>query len=148
VTITTPAHRELAHWLLTHEVNNGQEPVALADAAETICRKLTPRLARLVTFAGCQAILARALHLATTDFPFLNGVRPGLSPEICFDGLGERVQGMELAQAREGLAMLLASVLGLLATFIGDELTLRLVRDVWPDAHPGDTDAAAHEEQT
>lgn len=131
---TTAAHRDLARWLLGHEMRDRQDLPALVEAAETTCQKLSQRLARLVTAAGSRALIARALHLASADFPFLAGVQAGSPPERYLEGLGERVQGVEPARAREGVAMVLASVLGLLATFIGDELTLRLVRDVWPDA--------------
>ena len=37
-------------------------------------------------------------------------------------------------QARDGGAILIAQLLGLLLTFIGEGLTLRLVQDVWPEA--------------
>jgi hypothetical protein len=36
--------------------------------------------------------------------------------------------------------MVLANMLALLATFVGDEITLRLVRDAWPEARPGGAD--------
>lgn len=143
----TPAHQELARWILASEMGDRQEPTAVAEAAELACQKLSQRLARLVTVAGGQALLARALHLARPDFPFLEGVRPGSSPESCLEGLREHVQRVEPARAREGLALVLASLLGLLATFIGDELTLRLVRDVWPDARLGGTGPGTREAQ-
>jgi hypothetical protein len=37
-------------------------------------------------------------------------------------------------QARDEGAILIAQLLGLLLTFIGEGLTLRLVHDVWPEA--------------
>jgi hypothetical protein len=141
VAAATPAHRELARWLLAREVDHHREPIDLAAAAEAACRKLGHRVARLVTFVACQALLARALHLARRDFPFLEGVRPGPSPDVCLEGLAERLRGVEHARATEGLAAVLANVLGLLATFIGDEITMRLVRDAWPDARLGGADA-------
>jgi hypothetical protein len=36
--------------------------------------------------------------------------------------------------AKKGGTLLVAQLLGLLVTFIGQALTLRLVRDLWPDA--------------
>jgi hypothetical protein len=36
--------------------------------------------------------------------------------------------------AAEGAAAVLAAILGLLATFIGEPLAARLVRQAWPDA--------------
>jgi hypothetical protein len=36
-------------------------------------------------------------------------------------------------QLAEGGVVLLAQLLGLLVAFIGEDLTLRLLRDVWPE---------------
>jgi hypothetical protein len=141
VAAATPAHRELARWLLAREMDDPLQPTDLAAAAEAVFGKLSRRVARLVTFVACQALLARALHLARREFPFLEDVRPGPSPDVCLEGLAERVRGVEHAHASEGLAAVLANVLGLLATFIGEEITLRLVRDAWPDAQLGAADA-------
>jgi cyanate permease len=47
-------------------------------------------------------------------------------------GVIELEQGMD--EAAKGGAVLVAQLLGLLFTFIGQSLTLRLVRDLWPDA--------------
>jgi hypothetical protein len=141
VAAATPAHRELARWLLAREMDDPRAPTDPAGAAEAACRKLSHRVARLVTVVACQALMGRALHLARRDFPFLEGVRPGPSPDVCLEGLAECVRGVEPARATEGLATVLANVLGLLATFVGDEITLRLVRDAWPDARLGGADA-------
>ena len=43
--------------------------------------------------------------------------------------------------AKEGGAILIAQLLGLLLTFIGEGLTLRLVQDVWPEAAFDDRDS-------
>ncbi|HEV8635464.1 MAG TPA: hypothetical protein VG370_14655 [Chloroflexota bacterium] len=143
--VANPAHQELAGWLLAREIGDRDGLDAEVAAAELVCRKLSRRLARLVTSAGCQALLERALHLARAEAPLLEGVRVGASPEICLEGLLERAEGAEPAQARAGMTMVLASLFGLLATFIGDELTLRLVRDVWPDARLDETDRGTQE---
>jgi len=37
-------------------------------------------------------------------------------------------------QARDGGAILIAHLIGLLLTFIGEGLTFRLVQDVWPES--------------
>jgi hypothetical protein len=41
----------------------------------------------------------------------------------------------------KGGASLVAQLLGLLVTFIGVALTMRLVRDIWPDAPYDSTDS-------
>ena len=142
----TPAQRDLALWLLEAEMGDARAPEALLDAAERTCQKLCRRLAMLVTVVGYRALLARALHLARGEFPFLDGVRAGATDSACFDGLRTKTEGIDPAMLRAALTTVLASVIGLLTTFIGEDLTLRLVRDVWPDAPFGRTSAGQAEE--
>jgi hypothetical protein len=49
-------------------------------------------------------------------------------------GLNELEPQIGKEQARDEGAILIAQLLGLLLTFIGEGLTLRLVQDVWPEA--------------
>lgn len=144
----TPEQVDLARWLLAREIGHASEPEALPDAAERACHKLFQRLARLVTMSGCQALLARALHLAQTEYLFLDGVRAGTIEDTCLDGLRETAAGLEPSSLRAALTAVLAGVIGLLATFIGDELALRLVHDVWPDAPFGANPQHMEESQT
>lgn len=44
------------------------------------------------------------------------------------------LNGREMDEDADGGVSLVAQLLGLFVIFIGEALTLRLVRDVWPDA--------------
>jgi hypothetical protein len=100
----------------------------------------------LVSPAGAQAILSRALHLARADFAFLEGVLAGRPPEPCLNGIDERLHDVKAAEASAGLVAVLGAMLDLLVGFIGEDLTARLVREVWPDlplhepVRPGNSD--------
>jgi hypothetical protein len=130
----TPAQRDLARWLLDEEMGDGRGSEALLEAADRVCRKLSGRLARLVTVVGYRALLGRAVHLSGSEFPFLRGVRARDTEDGCFDGLREKAEGVEPAMLRAALRTVFGSVIELLTTFIGEDLTTRLVRDVWPCA--------------
>jgi hypothetical protein len=54
-----------------------------------------------------------------------------------FDEFGAQVDPDEIF---EGRVVLLAQLLGLLVAFIGENLTLRLVREVWPKLSLNDVD--------
>lgn len=85
--------------------------------------------------AGFRALLARALVLAAADAPWLGSVR--VTAGGALEGLdGAAAPVSEKAFVRGGVE-LIAQLLGLLTTFIGDDLTLRLVREVWPGATLG-----------
>ena len=57
-----------------------------------------------------------------------------------FDGAGH---DQDAGPGGEAGVVVVAQLLGLLVTFIGEPLTLRLVRDAWPDAPVDETDRRA-----
>ena len=134
MTEAASAQRDLARWLMAVEMSALPAPAAVQDAAENVCQKLSRRLARVITLPGYSALLARALHLARAEFPILDGVRAGTTADQCLDGLSQWTENVEPSQMREALTAVLAGILGLLDTFIGRDLSVRLIRDVWPDA--------------
>jgi hypothetical protein len=127
----------LARWLLARELADAHDPGALAAAAERVCHKLAVRLARLITPTGYEALVARALHFTRGQFGFLVAVQVGSGSGPCLVKLAETVQGVDPAEVYDGLAALLAHIIELLTTFIGDDLTLHLLAEVWPDVPPG-----------
>jgi hypothetical protein len=119
--------KELAALLVDHEAASKADEAL--PSAFAICERLRPRLAPLMGSTGAGALVARAMALAGADVPWLRGV------PLKADG-SLAVKDIELpgdpAEIAEGGAILLAHLLGLLVTFIGQDLTLQLVRDVWP----------------
>jgi hypothetical protein len=82
--------------------------------------------------AGFRSLLSRALTLARAEAPSLSAVQ--VAADGSLKGLDELEPQIDKEQARDGGAILIAQLIGLLLTFIGEGLTLRLVRDVWPEA--------------
>jgi hypothetical protein len=124
----SPEIRELAQRLLAYEVGSdrpaGENLPALAFAVE----KLRRPLVTLAGIAGFRSLLARALTLAKEQVTGLSSVRIEADGSLEVGGdLGDH------DQVAEAGVMLIAQLLGLLATFIGESLMLRLVRDAWPD---------------
>jgi hypothetical protein len=56
-------------------------------------------------------------------------------------GLDELGPQKDQDMSMEGGAILIAQLLGLLLTFIGEGITLRLVQDVWPESAFDDRDS-------
>jgi len=90
---------------------------------------MRPHLATLMGNGGYRALLARALALADVEVGWLQGVH------VRTDGSLEMQEGLEADPAKflEGRIVLVAQLLGLLVAFIGENLTLHLVRDIWPE---------------
>ena len=126
-----PQMRKFATSLMAYEARGTQSLDARAAAFFAVSEKLRPQLAMLTGTGGHRALLTRALALAKAEVVWLRAVR------VSADG---SLEGIEKPQARiqpnalfEGRVVLLARLLGLLVAFIGQDLTLRLVRDVWPE---------------
>jgi len=84
----------------------------------------------LVGNAGFRTLLARALTLATAEIPWLRGVK--VNADGALEGWEEPYVQLGPDKFLEGRVVLLAQLLGLLVAFIGESLTVRLVREVWP----------------
>lgn len=129
----------LVRRLLTHEAAETQDQDALMAAAERASDKLRAHLSKRIGQEGFRTLLSRALALTTVQFPHLSAVRVGADGALV--GLrGAANRGSPEARDRETqetaveeAVALLAHFLGLLVTFIGEDLTLRLLSTVWPE---------------
>lgn len=92
--------------------------------------KLRLTLSLLMGRIGFQALLARALRLATAEVPCLSAVRVVADGEL--EGLTEARSSVNAAAFAGGEVVVLAQLIGLLVAFIGPSLTLRLIKQVWP----------------
>ena len=95
-----------------------------------VCDKLRLSLTRFAGADGFASLLRRSVALARIEFPSLNRIT--VNPDCSMDGL-EALVADEPDRGVEATVALAAHLLGLLVTFIGEPLTLRLVRESWPD---------------
>ena len=100
-----------------------------------VCDKLRRPLTTLAGAAGFRSLLARALTLAKQESPALGAW------EIRSDGSLEGVNG----EAAQSGTVLIAHLIGLMITFIGVSLTLRLLHDVWLDLPDSENDFGRNE---
>ena len=117
----TQTTRELAQRLLAYEGAETSPSTADMHAVCRVCDKLRRPLTTLAGAPGFRSLLARALTLAKRESPVLGAW------EVKSDG---SLQGLNGEAAQSG-AVLIAHLLGLMITFIGESLTLRLLHDVW-----------------
>lgn len=111
------------------------------NVATQVVDELRLRLVKLAGIDGFRSLLARALVMARKEAPSLCDV------QVRDDGTlqGFDVEHLHQANAEtsaEAGAILVAHLLDLLITFIGEPLTLQLVRDAWIDASLNGTTSA------
>jgi hypothetical protein len=109
------------------------EPHGIAEVHEAVrlCEKLRVSLTRFAGTDGFVALQRRALTLARTEVPALDAVK--VTAQGHLEGFEDFVvRSGDLGS--EGAIALATHLLGLLVSFVGEPITLRLVRDAWPDA--------------
>ena len=134
-----PEMRDLAHRLLTYEAVAGKTSESKDAAILRVYEKLRQSLGVFAGSAGFQSLASRALALARSEAPSLSAAR--VSADGSLQGLGEFEPQIDIDKDRageypagEGGIILIARLLGLLLIFLGEALTLSLLRNAWPGA--------------
>ena len=120
-----PQTRDLAQRLIAYEGVAGKTSEPMEFAAFRVCETLRRPVCALVGIDGFRSLLSRALALARAEAPILSGLQ--VAADGSLQGLDELGQQIDKDQIREGGAILVAQLLGLLLTFIGEAMTSRLV---------------------
>jgi hypothetical protein len=128
--------RNLAKRLADIESEGKKSSEARTLGAFHACEKLRPSLASLMGNGGFRALFSRALALAGAEIPWLRVAN--VKADGYLEGLEELDAKANPEKIFEGGVVLLAQLLGLLVAFIGESLTLRLVREVWPEVSVSD----------
>lgn len=123
--------KEFARRVLVNEAAAGTRADGTASAVYLVCERLRGQLGKLIGIAGFRSLLSRALALAGAEVPWLRALH------IKADGSLEGVDGLDRKlgsrTVAEGEVALVSQLVGLLITFIGPALTLRMLHDIWPD---------------
>jgi hypothetical protein len=128
--LATPKLREFAEWLLAYEAAAAALPETSVPPEFRICEKLRRPLTMLAGSTGFHSLMCRALTLAQREAPSLGAVQVKADGSLWDGDVGPNLKNHDAS----GGALLVAHLTGLLFTFIGETLTLRLMHDVWPDA--------------
>jgi hypothetical protein len=128
------ALRQLALNVLAQHAGPAPGAEALAAAADRAYDDLARVLAPVIGDIGVNALTDRALHLAQREYPWLVRTRQPDYAEEKFSRLIVSLKQQDPAAATEAAGAVFATFIGLLATFIGEPLAARLLRQAWPGA--------------
>lgn len=121
--------QDLARRLLAASQTNSDPHV---HEAAVVSEKLRIPLTRFAGAEGFASLLRRALVLASAEVPSLQSIKVGAEGRL--EGFEQLAADTGTTAGRsEAAVAITAHLLGLLVTFIGEPLTLRLVRKSWPD---------------
>ena len=135
----TPKLRNFAEHLIAHEAKLNSPGVMNDPEAFPVLERLRPHLATFTGNAGFRALLLRAHALACAEVPRLRAFQ--MSAVGSLEASSEMAKKAAAEEIYEGRVVLLAQLLGLVVAFIGEKLTLQLVRDVWPKVSLKDLNA-------
>lgn len=127
----SPSIRDLARRLLASQTASGphiHEPLLVYE-------KLRTSLTHLAGVEGFASLLRRALVLASAEAPALRVAT--VSADGRLEGLEQAARQAGSSASEEAVAVT-AHLLWLLVTFIGEPLTLRLVRNACPQIAPAE----------
>jgi hypothetical protein len=129
-----------ARRLIVQETLENKSRGAETPEAFHASDRLRPHLATLMGNNGFRALLMRSLALANAEVPWLRAVH--VKADGALEGFEAPRAELDPAEFLNGRIVLLAQLLGLLVAFIGPNLTLRLVGEIWPQILPNDVDFA------
>ena len=140
-----PKMRDLALRLLTYEAAAGKSSELKESPVDRVYEKLRQSLGEFAGTSAFQSLASRALAMARSEIPSLRAVQ--VSSDGALVGLGHGLgQGLsefgpqieiekkvagEQRAGDEGI-IVIDRLLGLLIMFLGEPITLRLLRKVWP----------------
>jgi hypothetical protein len=125
-----PPHktRELARSLVASEADAAKATLHTEPATVRVYEKLRRQLSEPVGADGFQTLASRALALARSESPRLNAVEVTANGGL--RGLGEIESKTGTDEDGEVGIILIAQLLGLFLTFLGEVTTLRLIEDL------------------
>jgi hypothetical protein len=120
--------RELARSLVASEADSAASPHHTEPATMRVYEKLRRQLGAPVGIDGFQALASRALALAKSESPRLSAVQVTANGGL--RGLREVESRMNADEDGEAGIILIAQLLGLFLTLLGEATTLRLIEDL------------------
>jgi hypothetical protein len=120
--------RDLARSLVACEADASTTSLQTEPATVRVYERLRRQLGAPMGVDGFQALASRALALAKSESPRLSAVQ--LTASGGLHGLGEVESQTDADEAGEVGIILIAQLLGLFLTFLGEATTLRLIEDL------------------
>ena len=122
---------KVSERLLAYETRENLTQAVRTPAAFLVCEKLRLPLATLMGRAGFCALLSRALTLTNLEASWPGVVQ--VNEDGTLDGLAQLEAQIARKEFVEASVVLIARLIGLLVAFIGEEMTLRLLHEIWPE---------------
>jgi len=136
--------RDLARSLIASEADANTASLQTEPATVRVYERLRQQLGAPMGAGGFHALASRALALAKSESPRLSAVRVAANGGL--QGLGEVESQTDSDEDGEAGIILIAQLLGLFLTFLGEATTLRLIEDLRLQVEVGNESSVATED--
>ena len=119
--------------VLRHEAEKTADAANVALAFQSVCRALHARLAPLISEHGFHVLLARAATLASRDFALPPDLKISADSDCALSGLAADNLHSISKELADGLSAIFAHFIWLLIEFIGANLGLGTICELWPE---------------
>ena len=126
----TPKLKQFARRLLAYEAASRKPAASEHSAAFHVFEKLRGPFGKLLGAGGFRVLLTRALILAGAETPWLRELQ--IKADGSVEGLDAQEGKLKARAVADGEVVLVAQLVSLMVTFLGKDLTMRLLQDIWP----------------
>jgi len=123
--------RGLAERLIAHEASENKSAGGKSPGFFPVSQKLRLPLAALVGNTGFGALMSRALALTRSDVSWLHLIH--VTADGALVGPADLDAQVTPGNLDAGRIALLAQLLELLESFVGENMTIQLMSELWPD---------------
>lgn len=132
-----PVADQLARAIVAIETRGAADAPRLAAAIEGAITRLRELVSPLVGAVGIDVLLVRAMHLCRGQ-AWLDTIVSSTRQPPAPAALVAVIEREGAGPVKDATEMLLTQVIDLLCQFIGEDMTVRLVRTVWTDLPTAD----------
>jgi hypothetical protein len=105
----------------------------VADTAIELWEQIATQIISIIGEGGFDSLYLRSVSLTQSTYPWLAAVLPQSKTDQRFKDLQISFEGQTPEQAKAANSLLLINFTDILATLIGEQLTIRLLRSAWGD---------------
>jgi hypothetical protein len=132
--------RELLRQQLVKRLMAQPSEEEVADTAIDLWEQMATQIISIIGEGGFDSLYLRSVSLTQSTYPWLAAVLPQSKTDQRFKDLQISFEGQTPEQAKAANSLLLITFTDILASLIGEQLTIRLLRSAWeedPSEKPG-----------
>ena len=126
--------RELLRQQLVKRLMAQPSEEEVADTAIDLWEQIATQIISIIGEGGFDSLYLRSVSLTQSTYPWLAAVLPQSKTDQRFKDLQISFEGQTPEQASAANSLLLITFTDILASLIGEQLTIRILHSAWDDS--------------